>query len=90
MDLYDIGRDAPTWPREAAAVEDGRLNFIEIGVAAVLAQQPGRRACIDKLWLIGGGRERSGPSMEMVRHACRMLSNLGYVSLQGGMVELME
>ena len=71
MDMYDIGLETPTWPREAAAVEDGRLNFIEIGVAAWLAGQPGRMACIDKLWLNGGGLERCGPSREKVRYACK-------------------
>ena len=83
-------RATGAWPREASAFDDGRLNFIELGIVGCLERQPSRRASIEKLWIIGGGMDREGPSLQRIRNSCKMLANLGYARLSDGMIELAE
>ena len=72
-------------PREASVFDDGRLNFVELGIVGWLERQPARRASIDKLRIIGGGCERSGP---LLQNACKILATLDYVHIADGMIEL--
>ena len=56
-ELVDNSRTTGSRPREASVFDDGRLNFVELGIVGWLERQPSRRASIDKLRIIGGGCE---------------------------------
>ena len=84
-ELVDNSRTLESRPLDASVFDDGRLNFVELGIVGWLERQPSRRASIDKLRIIGGGCERSGP---LLLNACKILATLGYVHIADGMIEL--
>lgn len=72
-----------------AYISDGRLNFVEKGILAWMLLRPaGYKAHLNKLWAEGGGAERSGPSEQIIRHACMTLDDYGYAQFTNSILQL--